>query len=568
MRGGALLLGLLFLVDARGQGPSGTVAGGWELPILEEGRLSTLLTGQEAEIREGAPARISQAALQFFQPDSPESPYLRIEAPECYFEPRGRTVYSPGPLSLRESGGRYTVEGKGFLWDPGPSTLYISNEVRTVWGRPGPGEEEASIGIRSGTFRFHRGSGSGIYSRDVRAERGEALRMECRELEFQLDREQSGDQLLTARGEVRIQLQPDILLRCGQASYRSDAQGRQSLSLSGDPSWESPEASGRGEAIEASGLEASPLFSVTGQARMEAAAPGSHGGRIRIRSESYQLAGSRAGFRGGVQAEGEGIALRSRELDAFLDPGGQGLERIHARGDARAEIGGGDSLLRLSGREMVLEPGEPDRIRFEGRAVAETEGRTARGEAISIEMAEGGYRVRIEDGAEVLLPPSALPQGLLPGLASPPGEALDRELRIVSREASLQPERARFDGDVSAFHLGGSLACGSLVLDLGEEGRSLDRLEALEGVRLEQGGGLILCHRLEGRFAEGGGRLESLEATGGSASGEDASVRLPLATARGSGAVHTTARALLWNPSAQAFEARGPYLSRFLPSDP
>src|SRR5262249_47196715 len=57
---------------------------------------------------------------------------LIIEAPECFYDEKQKEVNSAGPVQFRTGDGRFNLSGVGFLWLQTNSTLYISNQVRTV----------------------------------------------------------------------------------------------------------------------------------------------------------------------------------------------------------------------------------------------------------------------------------------------------------------------------------------------------------------------------------------------------------------------------------------------------
>ena len=590
----AVLLLALLPVLAGAQAPSGTVSGGWEMPLVDEGRLHTILSGEGAQMQEDGRQRITRVVVRILDESVPPGPRLVIESPECFLDMESRNISSAGSITFREVIGNYSLEGRGFLWDHSRSTLHISNDVRTVFVRARPGKESLPVRVRSDLFRYHGPSGTGTYQGRVHARQGEAFALDCTELSVLPEEGDDGmKRTLEATGGVRIRFGPqgrEVTLEAESARYHDRGGTPALLTLRGAPRWETKDHSGGGEAIDIAGLDDTPEVAVRGNARMTLPMPGREDEVLHLHSESYTLKASRVLFPGRVEArtrEGD-RTLASRRLEVVLDETRRGITRFLAEGGVEIERRRGDETLRITGDRVRMVPGERHDILVEGESRASLGERTLQADRIGIALvgeedhsvlAEGRVRVRLS-----LVIPRGVP---LPGL-TPAGEAPEgriSELRITSEAALMEPERISFAGDVRLAGDGGTLHC--RTLDLATASRALESMEARDSVRVIRPEGELRCRRLLARFSGTESRPESIEARGdvairsgkGTLRGERALWRsgvenielsggaelvMQLPRSGDGGRVRTTAGSLLWNPSTGTFRALGGYRSQSL----
>ena len=93
-------------------------------------QMKSRLSGAEAQPLAGGLLAIKKLKLETFNTNG--SPAMIVEAPECVYDTLNGTANSPGHLQLRTGDGGFRVEGEGFLWRQGDSSLTISNQVQTV----------------------------------------------------------------------------------------------------------------------------------------------------------------------------------------------------------------------------------------------------------------------------------------------------------------------------------------------------------------------------------------------------------------------------------------------------
>jgi hypothetical protein len=92
--------------------------------------MKTRLSGAQAQ-PQGQLLIIQQLKLETF--DSNGVPGMIIKAPHCVYDTVRGTASSPGHLRLETADGSSHVEGDGFLWLQASQTLYISNNVQSVF---------------------------------------------------------------------------------------------------------------------------------------------------------------------------------------------------------------------------------------------------------------------------------------------------------------------------------------------------------------------------------------------------------------------------------------------------
>jgi hypothetical protein len=89
------------------------------------------LSGAEAQPLAGGLLVIQRLKLETF--DSNGVPEIIVTAPHCVYDTVHGVANSPGHLRLETADGSSHVEGDGFLWLQAGQTLYISNNVYSVF---------------------------------------------------------------------------------------------------------------------------------------------------------------------------------------------------------------------------------------------------------------------------------------------------------------------------------------------------------------------------------------------------------------------------------------------------
>ena len=101
-----------------------------------QNQVKSRLSGKEAEPRRGGLFLIKDIKVESFRLDG--FCEFHVTAPECIYDSRQRTAYSPSEVRLESGDGRLLVEGRGFLWQQTNSLIIISNDQRTVLRPPSP----------------------------------------------------------------------------------------------------------------------------------------------------------------------------------------------------------------------------------------------------------------------------------------------------------------------------------------------------------------------------------------------------------------------------------------------
>ncbi|MEI8289732.1 MAG: hypothetical protein WCH99_09675 [Verrucomicrobiota bacterium] len=135
---------LLFLVSGHGQvhvlpvGRATDFTSDSYYDAPHEQQVKVRLSGAEAAPLPGGLLDVKKMKIEMFNVSGRLE--MLVRAPQCTYAPQDGVAGSAGHLELQSGDGRFRVEGDGFLWRQGDSTLIISNRVHTV--------------IKSGTFNL------------------------------------------------------------------------------------------------------------------------------------------------------------------------------------------------------------------------------------------------------------------------------------------------------------------------------------------------------------------------------------------------------------------------------
>jgi lipopolysaccharide export system protein LptA len=101
----------------------------YEGPNLNQKK--TEFSGKDASPLDGPnKVLVKGADMRNFREDG--SLIMSAQAPECVYDVRQKLAHSPGPLQMRTGDGKFFIEGVGFLWNEGESSLQLSNRVHSI----------------------------------------------------------------------------------------------------------------------------------------------------------------------------------------------------------------------------------------------------------------------------------------------------------------------------------------------------------------------------------------------------------------------------------------------------
>ena len=99
-----------------------------------ERQVKMRLSGAEALPLPGGLLDVRQLRVETFGTDG--TPEMVVRAPHCTYAPLDGVANSAGRMEMQNGDGKFRVEGEGFLWRQGASSLTISNRVRTTIDLP------------------------------------------------------------------------------------------------------------------------------------------------------------------------------------------------------------------------------------------------------------------------------------------------------------------------------------------------------------------------------------------------------------------------------------------------
>jgi lipopolysaccharide export system protein LptA len=212
---------------------------------------------------------------------------LIIEAPESFYDETRKAVNSPGPVQFRTGDGQFNLSGVGYLWLQTNSTLYISNQVKTVVLSEHPESRTAvaptntsaqtnrGVTILSDRFEYARDSGIGIYRGNVRAI-GTNINFKARSELMKVLVPVPEHQLQTVSMSNNVTLDYDNIEATGREALYIAATGL--ANITGSPAWhDDNQRQGRGDELVID--RTNKIFRATGQAwvKMPAQSIGTNG---------------------------------------------------------------------------------------------------------------------------------------------------------------------------------------------------------------------------------------------------------------------------------------------------
>jgi lipopolysaccharide export system protein LptA len=206
---------------------------------------------------QGAQTVVYDAKVQKFLPNGAVE--LIIEAPECFYDKNLKAINSSGPVQFRTADGRFFLSGVGFLWLQTNSTLYISNQVKTVvlpeFIEAGtavaptnlPAEAAKGVTVFSDRFEYARDSGIGIYSGNVHAV-GTNVNLKARSDVMEVLVPVGEHQLQTITMKEKVALDYENVEATGEKAVYTAATGL--AKITGSPAWhDANQRQGRGDEL-------------------------------------------------------------------------------------------------------------------------------------------------------------------------------------------------------------------------------------------------------------------------------------------------------------------------------
>ena len=476
-------------------------------PAPNAQQMKSLLQGAEAEPQAGNKVLIRQAKLQTFKVTGEQE--LMVETPECVYDSVSRQISSGGGLKAQTGDGRFSLAGRGWLWEQTNSSLTISNDVRTVLqpealANPStqvpesdPGFPPREINILANRFFYSADAGDGIFGGNVRAT-GTNLSLTSEQLRFHLPMGAREVKSITADENVRLEYSG--VRAGGQRAVYSAETGL--VTITGDPVWNAHQSEGRarellidytnrlfrasGDAIASlpsQSLGSGGFLRSSPRGQTGTAAPTNH--VVEIRSDFYELRTNLAVFGNTVRVRdlvGDAVqaTLDCRSLEVTFS-GTNELQQMVAQQDvviaqATNRFTGGKAVYTATNGVLLI-TGDP---------AWQSESRQGKGDVISVNLSE--ELVEVLGNASMRLPAEELAQTSLPGQRQPaiaPSSAPGKFADIYSQQYRVDRRRAQFLGGVYISHPQMAWASEDLTVYLPESGGRIERIVAEQSVAFD-----------------------------------------------------------------------------------
>jgi lipopolysaccharide export system protein LptA len=476
-------------------------------PAPNAQQMKSLLQGAEAEPQAGGKVLIRQAKLQTFKVTGEQE--LLVETPECIYDSVSREISSTGALKAQTGDGRFSLEGRGWLWQQTNSSLAISNDVRTVLQpealanpstqvpQSDPGFPPREINILANRFLYSADAGDGIFGGNVRAT-GTNLSLASEQLSFHLP--MGAREVKSIIADENVRLEYSGIRAGGQRAVYSAETGL--VTITGDPVWNAQQSDGGARELlidytnrlfRASGDAVARLPSqsvgsggfLRSAPKVQSGIPAAANHVVEIRSDFYELRTNLAVFGNTVKVRdlvGDEVqgTMDCRSLEVSFT-GTNELQQMVAQQDVVIS----QATNRFTGGRAVYTATNGVLLITEDPAW-QSEMRQGKGDVISVNLTE--ELVEVLGNASMRLPAEELAQSSLPGQRQPasastaaPGKFAD----IYSQQYRVDRRRAQFVGGVYISHPQMAWACEDLTVYLPESGGRIEQIVAEQSVAFD-----------------------------------------------------------------------------------
>jgi lipopolysaccharide export system protein LptA len=403
-------------------------------------QMRSLLQGAEARILANNLYQLNQPKITLFQTNGAVE--LIIAAPECVYDDGARVVSSPGPLSVRTADGQFSLQGQGFAWLQGESSLIISNRVHSIIHKtssatttntvPQSGEDRD---VFSDRFIYYNKTGQSYYHDNVRV---------------------VGTNLTLTGGELALAL-----------PMTNDL-----ISLSGRPTWSSGQRNGGGEGLEIDWIN--NVLRATGNAyvKMPGTAIGTNGAgdqSFEVLADNYEVWTNSAVFHGNVrvtQFAGDKPSGKMNCGTMTVAMAADEVEWVLAEENVLVEQGDG----RFTGAVAKFVRAHSF-AEFTGNPTWSQGARNGGGDALLVDQARSEMTVR--GNARMKLPRAEMKTGVT-NTTAVAGEFI----AITSDEYVVKPGRADFQGHVFVDDSEMKMTSDWLTTDSLTGGETIERITA------------------------------------------------------------------------------------------
>ncbi len=464
--------------------PQVTLSGGFRVPITEGNRTVALVSGKEARpALLAGKLNVTEFRLETFRYDPNRASELIVESPVGVFDSKGAS--SVEPISLHSADDRFAVGGRGWAWEKATGLLVISNEIRTVLRRPGPGGDHPSVTVTSRRLEYNVRTGATRFVGECVAEEPGRARLRAGELASVLGVQAQRPDVIHATNGVEIELtRPghEGSATGSAAEYTVSAEGER-IRLFGPATWDFGPGTGAADALDL--LPAQQSYSARGSARMElrsSLGPRNAGSSERpplvITASAIEARPGEVTFEGPVAArQSDTLELHATRVVALLNPevnptqADAGVYRITAAGNAFARVLAGAVPVELHGEQMVYSKGEHPMIEVQGQPSWKTPNYRGRAERFFIHPDDPAFEAI--GSVDVVWE-----------AARPAGSGGDSAIELQSQHMRVDSGRAEFTGGVAAHQTAWDLHAGEVDFEISSNAAPR-QIHALREVELE-----------------------------------------------------------------------------------
>lgn len=98
-------------------------------PMSDDDGNKTVIRGESGRMLENGLYDLGGIVVETYRGEEKD---MIVEANQCFFDSAMRIAYSAEELTVRAANERFSITGKGFLWEGASSSLVISNSVQTL----------------------------------------------------------------------------------------------------------------------------------------------------------------------------------------------------------------------------------------------------------------------------------------------------------------------------------------------------------------------------------------------------------------------------------------------------
>ena len=519
-------LASFFTAVLHAQNLEGLIGKGVKIPKFDrQNRLESLLSVEEAQQSKDFSHLKGLVWMGFVYTNTSRLTNLVVSSLQCSIHNASQSIYSDKGVKLQLGFDDISLEGTGFLFSQTNSSIFISNDVRSIIKVPArrpianPRDLASDLfqsplsryWVTSKQFEFSSKTRAALYRHSVLLTDKVGLTLRTERLSAVLMTETNRLDAIYANTNLVVELftnNQTNRIQGGHGVYRFDADPRNDLiEITQQPTWTLDAAAGKADR-----LVLHPRlnrFETFGNGFAKLNVPRETLEKTRlpdlatIDSDSQsapppvELRFGEASFEPGLlrltnsvsAIQSNRLKLECLGLRGFIEPTKNELQRLEANGNVRVQLSERNQTVTARGQDLdCWFTGEyASRVKLRGAAEWATKLYTGKGGVLWIDMVQKTFQASNNASARIVFQTST---NLQPATSSKPTPAQrvgfgSKQVEVHSDRYGIRPGNADFDGRVQINNPEWRMECSRLHFQLNPESNQIEKVEASGNVVFE-----------------------------------------------------------------------------------